>query len=130
MEALLYRDECYKIIGSCFEVYNNLGSGLLENVYQECLEIEIKNNKIKYISQKEIEIKYKENVIKHKYRADMVCYDKIIIEIKTVSKLTNEHRAQVINYLKATGYKLGILVNFGAFPKLEYERIVLEKKNK
>ena len=130
MEALLYRDECYKIIGSCFEVYNNLGSGFLENVYQECLEIEIKNNKIKYISQKEIEIKYKENVIKHKYRADMVCYDKIIIEIKTVSKLTNEHRAQVINYLKATGYKLGILVNFGAFPKLEYERIVLEKKNK
>ena len=129
MEDLLYREECYKIIGSCFEVYNNLGSGFLENVYQECLEIEMRNQKIDFISQKEIEIKYKDSVINHKYRADLVCYDKIIVEVKAVSKLANEHKAQVINYLKATGYKLGILVNFGAFQKLEYERIVLEKKN-
>ncbi len=129
MEDLLYREECYKIIGSCFEVYNNLGSGFLENVYQECLEIEMRNQKIDFIPQKEIEIKYKDSVINHKYRADLVCYDKIIVEVKAVSKLANEHKAQVINYLKATGYKLGILVNFGAFQKLEYERIVLEKKN-
>ena len=129
MEDLLYGEECYKIIGSCFEVYNNLGSGFLENVYQECLEIEMRNQKIDFIPQKEIEIKYKDSVINHKYRADLVCYDKIIVEVKAVSKLANEHKAQVINYLKATGYKLGILVNFGAFQKLEYERIVLEKKN-
>ena len=128
MEDLLYREECYKIIGSCFEVYNNLGSGFLENVYQECLEIEMRNQKIDFIPQKEIEIKYKDSVINHKYRADLVCYDKIIVEVKAVSKLANEHKAQVINYLKATGYKLGILVNFGAFQKLEYERIVLEKR--
>ena len=128
-EEYKHKELTQKIISQCYYIQNKLGSGFLENVYQECLEIEMRNQKIDFIPQKEIEIKYKDSVINHKYRADLVCYDKIIVEVKAVSKLANEHKAQVINYLKATGYKLGILVNFGAFQKLEYERIVLEKKN-
>jgi len=123
MKEIIYRDESYKIIGACFEVYNEKGCGFLEPVYQECLEIELGLLGITYAVQKTLLLAYKGRPLKQKYQPDFICYEKIILEIKAVSALIDEHRAQVINYLKATGFKLGLLVNFGCHHKLEWERI-------
>ncbi|MDX1930098.1 MAG: GxxExxY protein [Pirellulaceae bacterium] len=125
MVEILYKDESYQIMGACFEVYKNRGSGFLEPVYQECLEIELELLGIPVKAKEELRLSYKGRVLKSKYIPDFICYDKIIIEVKAVKSLTDEHRAQVHNYLKATGFRLGLLVNFGHHPKLEYERIVL-----
>ncbi len=124
MAEIIYKDEAYKIIGACFEVYNEQGSGFVEPVYQECLEIELGLQGIPFQPQQQLELRYKGRLLKQKYIPDFLCYDKIVLEIKAVSALTDEHRAQVHNYLKATGYRLGLLVNFGHYPKLESERIV------
>ena len=123
MENLVYKREAFKIIGACFEVYTNKGCGFLEPVYQECLEIEFALQCVDFISQKSLTLAYKGRPLKHTYTPDFICYDKIIVEIKAVSQLLDEHRAQVINYLYATGFKLGLLVNFGHYPKLEWERL-------
>ena len=125
MTELIYKDESYKIMGACFEVYQTLGRGFLESVYQECLEIELSDRGIPFVPQRELHIVYKERTLKQFYKADFVCYDKIIVELKAISQLADEHRAQTFNYLRATGTRLGILVNFGAQPKLEHHRIVL-----
>jgi len=121
---IIYKNESYLIIGACFEVYHEKGCGFLESVYQECLEIELGLQKIPFTSQASLSIEYKGKPLKHRYVPDFICFDKIILEIKAVSGLMAEHKAQVHNYLKATGYKLGLLINFGHYPKLEYERIV------
>ena len=123
MEALIYKEEAFKIIGACFEVYTNKGCGFLEPVYQECLEIELTLQDIDFTSQKSLALEYKGRQLKHTYASDFICYAKIIVEIKAVSQLIDEHRAQLINYLNATGLKLGLLVNFGHYPKLEWERM-------
>ena len=123
-ENLIYRDECYKIIGACFEVYNDKGCGFLESVYQECLEIEHEFQNIPFVPQQELRLFYRGKQLKQTFIPDLICYGKIILEVKAVSKLIDEHRAQVINYLNATGYELGLLVNFGGHPKLEWERLV------
>jgi len=102
-----------------------MGCGFLENVYQECLEIEFNFQKIPFESQKELQLKYRNQILKQKYKPDFLCYDKIIVEIKAVSKISNEHISQILNYLHATGLKLGLIVNFGHHPKLEYKRFVL-----
>jgi GxxExxY protein len=125
MANLIYKDESYKIMGACFEVYQTLGRGFLEPVYQECLEIEFADRGIPFVPQREPHIVYKERTLKQFYKADFVCYDQIIVEVKAIGQLVAEHRAQTFNYLKATGKRLGILVNFGAHPKLEHHRIVL-----
>ena len=125
MDKIVYKDESYKIIGACFNVYNTLGSGFLEQVYQECLEIELEKLGIPFVAQNEIEIKYGDIILKSKYKPDLICYGKIIVELKAVKNICDEHKAQLFNYLKATDYKLGFLVNFGAYPSLEYKRIVL-----
>ncbi len=125
---VIYRDECYKIIGACFEVYNEKGCGFLESVYQECLEIEHDYQQIPFVAQQELRLFYRERELKQKFIPDFICYGKVIVEIKAVSKLGDEHRAQVINYLNATGYQLGLLINFGGHPKLEWERLVLTAK--
>ena len=125
MNDLIYKEESFKIIGACFNVYKDKGCGFLEAVYQGCLEIEFDYQKIPFVSQKELQLFYRGKELKQKYIPDFVCYNKIIVEIKAVKKLTEVHFAQVINYLNATGYKLGILVNFAHYPKLHYERIVL-----
>ena len=129
MSGILYPDESYKIIGACFNVYKTMGCGFLENVYQECLEIEFEDQGIPFKSYKELKLTYRNKQLKQTYKPDFVCYDKIIIEIKAVSNLVDEHEAQIINYLNATGFKLGILVNFGHYPKLEYKRFVLTEKD-
>ncbi len=126
-ENLLYKDEVYKIVGAAFEVYNELGNGFLEAVYQEALEIELNLQKIKFIPQNELKIFYKHNELKQKYKPDFLVYDKIIVEIKSIKTLTDNDYAQLINYLKATNLKLGLLINFGSQKKLEWKRFILEK---
>jgi len=122
---IIYKEEGYKIQGAIYNVYKKLGCGFLESVYQEALEMELNYLEIPYEAQKEIKISYRGNELKHYFIADLVCYEKIIIEIKSVKKLDNIHRAQLLNYLKATNIKLGILINFSAHLKAEIERIVL-----
>ncbi|XZE21591.1 GxxExxY protein [Pirellulaceae bacterium SH449] len=124
MTEVLFKEESYKIVGSCFEVYNELGCGFLEAVYQECLQIEFELQSVPNVAQKELNLHYKRKKLESVYIPDFICFDSIIVEIKAVKELTNEHRAQVHNYLKATGFRLGLLVNFGQHPKLQYERIV------
>lgn len=121
---LILKDEAYRIIGACFEVYNEKGCGFVEPVYQECLEIELGLQTIPFVSQTELALFYKGRPLQQKYKPDFICFGAVVVEIKAVSELIDEHRAQVHNYLKATGYRLGLLVNFGNYPKLEYERIV------
>lgn len=125
MQDLIHKEECYRIMGACFEVYKEKGCGFLEAVYQECLEIEFEMQGILFVPQKPLALAYKGRPLKQRYTADFICYEKIILELKAVSELVDEHRAQVLNYLNATGFKLGLLVNFGHHPKLEWERIVL-----
>ncbi len=122
---LLYKEESYKIIGAAFEVYKDKGCGFLEAVYQECMEFELGFQGVPYVPQKPLTLEYKGRSLRTRYEPDFICYDKIILELKAVSALTDEHRAQVQNYLRATGYRLGLLVNFGHYPKAEVERIVV-----
>ena len=123
--GIVYKAESYAIIGACFEVYKEKGNGFLEPVYQECLDIEFGLQGIPYIARPTLDLAYKGRPLTKSYIPDFVCYDKIIVEIKAVRELADEHRAQVLNYLNATGYRLGLLVNFGHHPKLEHERLVL-----
>src|SRR5262245_24274512 len=111
-------------MGACFEVYNEQGAGFLESVYHECLMLELGMRGIPYQSKVDLQLRYKGQLLKQSYQPDFLCFDRIILEIKAVSELAGEHRAQVHNYLKATGYRLGLLINFGYYPKLQHERIV------
>jgi GxxExxY protein len=122
---IIFKEESYRIMGACFEVYKEMGCGFLEAVYQECLEIELADQGIPFQPQAELALRYKGRSLKQKYIPDFIFFEKIVLEIKAVSALADEHRAQVHNYLKATGYRLGLLVNFGHYPKVEWERIVL-----
>ncbi len=121
---LIYREEVYAIIGTCFEVYNEMGSGFLEDVYQESLERELELRNLPFEAKPKLPIYYKGKLLTKKYEPDFVLHSKIIMEIKAVKALTDEHRAQVHNYLKASNFKVGLLVNFGKAQVLEYERIV------
>ena len=125
MKSLIYAEETYKILGACFEVYKQKGCGFLEPVYQECLEIELTFQNIPYETQKELFLDYRGQRLKSTYKPDFICYGKIILEIKAVSNLIDDHRAQLLNYLHATGFQVGLLVNFGHFPKVEHERFVI-----
>ena len=124
---LIFKEESYKIIGACFEVYREKGCGFLEAVYQECLEIEFRLQGVLFVPKHPLALEYKKCPLRAKYEPDFICCDKIILELKAVSELVEEHRAQVQNYLKATGFKLGLLVNFGHYPKVQLERVVAEK---
>ena len=123
--GLLYGELTYVILGACFEVYREKGNSFVEPVYQECLELEFGFQKIPFTAQSQLRLAYKGVELKQRYVPDFFCYDRIIVELKAVRKLTDEHRAQVLNYLKATGLRLGLLVNFGHYPKLDHERIIL-----
>jgi GxxExxY protein len=121
---IMYEEESYRIMGVCFEVYKSMGCGFLEAVYQECLEIELIDQNVPFQPQADLVISYKGRVLKQTYVPDFVLFDKIVLEIKAVKELAEEHRAQVHNYLRATGFRLGLLVNFGHHPQVEYNRIV------
>jgi GxxExxY protein len=125
MNEIIHREESYKIMGACFEVYKEKGCGFLEAVYQECLDLELADQGIPFLAQQKLQLAYKGRPLKQTYEPDFICFGKIILEIKAVSGLTDEHRAQVQNYLRATGHRLGLLVNFGHYPKVESERIAL-----
>ena len=120
---IIYKDESYKIMGACFAVHSKLGSGFLEKVYHEALEKELGKQGIPFIHEAKLSINYDNTILEKKYYADFVCYDKIILEIKACESLNNNYVAQVINYLSATNFKLGILLNFGT-KSLTYKRIV------
>ena len=113
MSGFIYKEESYAIHGALFAVHRELGVGFLERVYQDALEYEFRERGIPYEREKKIQIMYKGKPLGEPFRADFVCYDKIIVELKAVEELLSIHRAQVLNYLKATGFRLGILVNFG-----------------
>ena len=125
MAEIIYKEESYRVVGACMEVYNEKGFGFHEAVYQECLELELGFQSISFDSQKELSLDYKGHPLDKTYIPDLICFGKIVVELKAVSALTDEHRGQMLNYLRATGMKLGILVNFGNSKKLEGERIVL-----
>jgi len=117
-------------MGACFNVYKDKGCGFTEPIYQECMEIELEYQTIPFHAQKRMKLIYRGKELKHTFKPDFICYDKIIVELKSVSQLIDEHRAQVLNYLNATGFQLGLLVNFGHYPKVEYERIILTEEYK
>ena len=118
-----FKNECYAIQGAIFEVYKMLGCGFLEAVYQESLELEMNMRQITFVAQPEIYLNYKCMQLRQTYKPDLICYGQIIVELKAVSNLTSEHEAQLLNYLKATNLQLGLLVNFGHYPKAEIKRM-------
>ena len=120
---LIYEEESYRILGACFEVYKEKGCGFLEAVYQECLQIEFELQELLYVPQPRLELAYKGRKLRSEFQPDVICCGKIVVELKAVSAVTDEHRAQVHNYLKATGHRLGLLINFGHHPGVEHERI-------
>ncbi len=127
MSELLLKDEVYSIIGAAMEVHNILGCGFLEPVYQEALEIELSKRNIPYISQKQLPIYYKDNLLKKTYVVDYIAFEKIVIEIKALTHLSSLEEAQLLNYMKAGDHELGLLINFGA-ESLQWKRMVFSKK--
>lgn len=124
MSELIYGDECYRLVGACFEVHREKGCAFLKPIYQECLAIELGMQKIPFEQQVSLPLEYKGVALKQRYVPDFVCWGKIVVEIKAVSRLADEHRAQVLSYLAASKMKLGLLVNFGAYPQMEWQRLV------
>jgi GxxExxY protein len=122
---LIYETETFNILGACFEVYKELGNGYLEPVYQECLQVEFAKRQIPFISQPVLELSYKEVILQQTYKPDFICYDKIIVELKAISLLLDEHKSQVLNYLKATNLKVGLLINFGHYPLIQHLRLII-----
>ena len=122
--ALIHEEESYQILGACFEVYKEKGHGFLEAVYQECLAIEFEERGIPFVEQPNLKLEYKGRELKQRYQPDLLCYNKIIVEIKAVKHIVDDHRAQAINYLKATKKELCLLINFGHHPKTEHERFI------
>ena len=125
MTKILYKDEVYAIQGAVFDVYREMGCGFLEPVYQECLEKEFKLRGIPFEPQKELRLSYKGEILNLIYKPDLVCHGTIIVELKAVKDIDDVHRAQVFNYLKATGLRLGLLINFGHYPKATVKRIIM-----
>lgn len=125
MAEILFREESYKIIGACFEVYKNKGCGFSEAIYQECLSIEFGLQGTPFAAQPIMELEYKGTKLVQSFRPDFVCFDTVFVEIKALPKLIDVCRSQALNYLSAGRFRLCLLVNFGHHPKLEYERIVL-----
>lgn len=124
MTDIIYKYESYKLLGLLFEVHNNLGKGFLEIVYKDAIEYELEKSKIIFDREKEYIVSYKDIILKHKFYADFIVFDKIILEIKSCSHISDSHIAQAMNYLKVSGNKLAIIVNFNK-ESLEYKRIVI-----
>ncbi len=122
------QQEGYDFMAAAFEVYNELGNGFTEDIYQESLEEELKERKIPFLAQAELIIRYKGKPLWRKFRPDLIVYTDIVVELKAASALVGEHEAQLLNYLKATGKPVGYLVNFGCREKLEWKRFVRTRK--
>lgn len=124
---LIYKEEVYAIVGAAMEVYNTLGAGFLEPVYQEAFEIELASRGIPFGAKRELKISYKDRLLNKSYVADLIVFEKIIVEVKALTNLTSREEAQLLNYLKATGHKVGVLINFGSDRKLDWKRMVFTK---
>jgi GxxExxY protein len=124
-DRLLYENDAFQIRGAIFEVYRAMGAGFLEAVYQECLEVEFSRRGVAFEACKPLGLIYRGQPLRQTYVADFICYDRIIVELKAARAIAPEHRAQTINYLRATGMKLGLLVNFGSAPRVEIERFAV-----
>lgn len=124
MTEIIYKEESFKLIGLSIEVHNNLGKGFLEIVYKDALEYEFRKNNVPFEREKEYEVNYKDIILPHKFYADFVVFGKIILEVKGMAGIAEEHIAQTLNYLKVSGLKLGLIVNFGEL-SLQYKRVVL-----
>ena len=122
---LIFEKETYAIRGAVFDVYREMGCGFLEAVYQECMEKELSSKNISFVSQPELKLNYKGIPLFQTYKPDLICYGQIILEFKAVKDIIPAHKAQLINYLKATNLKLGLLINFGSHPKVQIERFAL-----
>jgi GxxExxY protein len=125
MAELLLKDEVYAIIGAAMEVYNNLGPGFGEAIYQDAIEIEVASRMIPNNPQQEIFVFYKGQKLKSFFKPDLICYEKVVVELKALDRLTSLEESQLLNYLKATGMPVGLLINFGAKSDLEWKRMVL-----
>jgi GxxExxY protein len=125
MAELLYKDEVYAIVGAAMEVYNQLGPGFGESIYQDAMEIEVETRNIPNQPQKDIFVFYKGQKLKSFFKPDLICFDKIVVELRALDRLTSREEAQVLNYLKATGLPVGLLINFGGERDLEWKRMVL-----
>ena len=121
---MLFKDEVYAIQGAVFEVYREMGCGFLEAVNQECLEREFQSRQIPFVTQQSVSLVYKGLPLLQTYKPDLVCFDKIIIELKAAKSIAPEHQAQMLNYLKITGLRLGLIINFGHHPKAEIQRFI------
>ena len=125
MAELIFKDEVYAIAGAAMAVYYTLGTGFLEPVYQEALAVEFNGRGVPYTREAYLQITYKEVLLNKTYRPDFVCFDKIILELKVQTRLGGIDEAQIINYLKITRKRVGLLMNFGSVPKLEWKRYVI-----
>lgn len=121
---IFQKEACFQIQGAIFEVYREMGCGFLEAVYQECLQREFTLLGIPFVAQQELRLTYKTQSLQQTYRPDFICHESIIVELKALPAVTAAHKAQVLNYLKATGLHLGLLVNFGDYPKATIERVI------
>jgi GxxExxY protein len=124
-DGLIFAEEVFKIQGAVFEVYRAMGAGFLEAVYQECLEIELEAREIPFRALQPLQLEYRGRILKTRYAPDFICFGSIVVELKAVREIAPEHRAQLMNYLRATGSRLGLLVNFGFAPKVQIVRIAL-----
>lgn len=124
-DGFLYKEDVFRIRGAIFAVYRSMGAGFLEAVYQECLAIELSRRGIPFEAKRPLHLTYEGQLLRQTYVADFICCGSVVLEIKALRAIAPEHRAQLINYLRATGMKLGLLVNFGATPRVEIERFAL-----
>jgi GxxExxY protein len=127
MKPEIYKDEGYKLMGAAFEVYNQRGHGLAEEIYQECLEIELELRGIPFYAKQELLCYYKGRELKKRYIPDLFVFDCLVVELKAVTELAPEHEAQLINYLRLTHQPVGYLINFGHKDTLEWKRIILSE---
>lgn len=125
MAELLEKDEVYQLVGAAFAVFNELGAGFLEAVYQEAMEIELSARNVPFVPQAKLVVMYKGQRLQKEYIADLICYGTVLVEIKCVERLTPREESQLLNYLKATGIKVGVLLNFAGPKNLEWKRLVL-----
>ena len=123
MDKLLFEKETYKIIGCCMSVHKELGAGFLESIYHEALEKEFKEHKIPFKSKEKLQVYYKNQPMNKFFVADLICYDKIIVELKAATFLHKTMEAQTINYIKSTNFKIGLLINFGE-KSLKWKRFI------
>jgi GxxExxY protein len=123
-KELILGEECYAIAGAAIEVHSELGPGFLEAIYQEALEIELGGRRIPFEAQKQLTVAYKGQRLKKEYCADLICYGQIIVELKAMDRFTGKEESQILNYFKATGFKAGLLINFGSHGKLEWRKFV------